>query len=110
MNAPVMYVVRFWVDPEGSDQVFAWLDGGHCAEVLAQPGFLFVQRIKLEQVSDDGWASYLMIYGLESRQALESYFNNAALAETFKRQRALFASHLRMERAWGSVDSILTRK
>lgn len=104
-----MYVVRFWVDPEGSDQVVAWLDGGHCAEVLAQPGFRFVQRIKLEQTSADGWASYFMMYGLDSRAALESYFANTALAEKFTRQREPFASYLRMERAWGSVERTLTR-
>ncbi len=49
-----------------------------------------------------------MIYGLDSRQALESYFDNAALVEKFKRERAPFAEYLRMERAWGSVESTLT--
>lgn len=109
MNAPVMYVVRFWVAPAGHDELFAWLDGGHCAEVLAQPGFLFVKRLKLEQRGDDGWDSYLMLYGLESRQALEDYFANAALHEKFNQQRAKFSQHLRMDRAWGALESSLTR-
>lgn len=104
-----MYIVRFWVDPEGSEQVFSWLDGGHCAEVAAQPGFRFVQRIKLEHESEDGWAGYFMLYGLDSREALASYFANTALAEKFARQRAPFAKYLRMERALGSVESALTR-
>ena len=109
MDAPVLYIVRFWVDPEGSAQVLAWLDGGHCAEVVAQPGFRFVQRIGLKQKNEDGWAGYFMLYGLDSHEALESYFDNTALAEKFAQQRAPFAKYLRMDRAWDSVESTLTR-
>ncbi len=109
MNAPVMYVVRFWVAPAGHDQLFAWLDGGHCAEVLAQPGFLFVNRLKLEQKGDDGWDSYLMLYGLDSQQALDDYFANAALHGKFSQQRAAFIQHLRMDRVWGALESALSR-
>ncbi len=108
MDAPVMYVVRFWVAPAGKDALFAWLDGGHNAEVVAQPGFRFVKRLKLEQKSDDGWESYMMIYGLESTQALQAYFANAELAAKFNAERAPFAQYLRMDRAWGSVDMSLT--
>ena len=108
MDAPVMYVVKFWVSPYGHKQVFDWLDGGHCAEVIAQPGFLFFKRLKLEQNSDDGWASYMMLYGLQSRQALEDYFGNTALHAKFTAQRAPFVHHLRMDRAWGAVEVSLT--
>ena len=104
MDAPVMYVVRFWVSPAGHQQVFDWLDGGHCAEVIAQPGFLFFKRIKLEQKSDDAWDSYVMLYGLESRQALDDYFSHTALHAKFVAQRAPFVHHLRMDRAWGGVE------
>lgn len=107
MDAPVMYVVRFWVAPQAKVALFAWLDGGHNAEVAARPGFKFCKRLKLEQLSDDGWESYMMIYGLESRQALEDHFGNKELAERFTRERAPFAQHLRMERVWGTVDMSL---
>ena len=108
MDAPVMYVVKFWVFPAGHREVFDWLDGGHCAEVIAQPGFLFFKRLKLEQTSDDGWDSYMMLYGLQSREALEDYFANAALHAKFTAQRAPFVHHLRMDRAWGHVELSLT--
>ena len=108
MDAPMMYVVRFWVDPTGHDAVFAWLDGGHCAEVIAQPGFRFVKRIKLDQKSDDGWDSYFMLYGLDSREALDAYFADKALADNFTQQRAPIARYLRMDRSWGKVESTLT--
>lgn len=100
-----MYMSRFWISPAGREQLFAWLDGGHCAEVVSQPGFLFFKRVKLEQKSDDGWDSYAMLYGLESRQALDNYFANRALHEKFAQQRAPFAQHLRMDRFWGEVDA-----
>ena len=108
MDAPVMYVVRFWVAPAGQQQVFAWLDGGHCAEVVAQPGFRFVKRVKLVQQSDDGWDSYFMMYGLDSMQALEDYFGNKEVADRFTREREPFIKHMRMERSWGTVESTIT--
>lgn len=107
MDAPVMYVVRFWVDPQGHREVFDWLDGGHSAEVVAQPGFLFYHRLALEQPGDDGWPGYMMLYGLESRQALENYFNNKALHEKFNQQRAPFVHCIRTDRAWGSLEASL---
>ena len=109
MNAPVMYIARFWIAPAGRDQLFAWLDGEHTAEVVSQPGFLFFRRVKLEQKSEDGWDSYMMVYGLESQQALDNYFADKALHDKFARQRAPFIQHLRMERAWGKVDAAIDR-
>ena len=53
MDAAVLYVVRFWVDPQGHREVFDWLDGGHCAEVASQPGFRFYHRLALEQPGED---------------------------------------------------------
>ena len=104
LDAPVMYVVRFWVDPKGSKEVFDWLDGGHNHEVVAEPGYAFLERLKLEQKSDDGWDCYLNIYGLESRAALDAYFANKRLHEKFARERAPLEKYLRIDRAWGSVD------
>lgn len=54
VDSPVVDVARFWVSPGGQRPVFDWLDGGHCAEVIAQPGFLFFKRIKLKQQAQDG--------------------------------------------------------
>jgi hypothetical protein len=110
MDAPVMYVVRFWVDPKGHQEVFAWLDGGHNHEVVAEPGYRFLQRLKLDQKSDDGWDSYLNIYGLESRAALDKYFANQPLHAKFSRERGPIEKYLRIDRAWGEVDLSLTHQ
>jgi hypothetical protein len=40
MDAPYFYIVKFWVHPDGHKSVLDWLDRGHMAEVVAQPGFL----------------------------------------------------------------------
>ncbi len=43
MDAPVVYVVRYWVAPEIEQELIDWIDGGHLQEVVDQPGFLWGQ-------------------------------------------------------------------
>lgn len=95
-------VVRFWVAPEAEAQVLGWLEGGHVAEVVGQPGFLWCRRLKIEP--KDGWTGYAMIYGIESRAAFEAYDGNQALKAKFARERAPFEPRLRIERFAGEVD------
>ena len=104
MDAPVLYVVRFWVSPQGGDAVIRWLDSKHMKEVTEQPGFLWSRRCRLEEDAADGWHAYLMIYGVQSRPALEDYFNGAARAR-FGEEGKQFQHVLRAERAWGTVDA-----
>jgi hypothetical protein len=95
--------VRFWISPQGVDAVLHWLDSKHTAEVAAQPGFLSAHRVRLEEDAADGWHAHMMIYGLESREALMRYFASDA-PKRFAEERKPFEHHLRTERAWGSVD------
>ena len=106
MDAPYFYIVKFWVHPDGLKPVLDWLDRGHMAEVVAQPGFLFVRRVKLEQASDDGWSAYMMIYGLRSQAALQHYVDGPSPAK-FAQERKPFEHHLRMERVFGAVDAAI---
>jgi heme-degrading monooxygenase HmoA len=103
MDAPFAYVVKFWVSPEGTQTILHWLDSKHTAEVVAQPGFKSVRRVRLEEKSEDGWQAYMMIYGVESRDALMRYFESDAPKQNAK-EREPFAHHLRTERGWGDVD------
>jgi|SRR5262245_23342777 len=107
MDAPFVYLVRFWVNPAGAAAVLRWLDDGHMRDVVAQPGFLWVRRVRLEQNSPEGWPGYLMIYGLESRDALQAYFNGPAPAR-FAQERKPFEHHLCMDRSWGVVDAAVS--
>jgi len=103
MNEPAFFlVVRFWVAPHAETQVMRWLDGGHVAEVLRQPGFLWCKRIRLEKAAD-GWAGYSMIYGIESKAAFDAYNGNATLMAKFKAERAPFEKNMRLDRFFGEV-------
>ena len=102
MNEPGFFlVVRFWVAPQAEAQLMRWLAGGHVAEVLRQPGFLWCKRIRLEKAAD-GWAGYAQIYGIESQAAFDAY-NSSAIMEKFERERAPFEQHMRIDRFFGQV-------
>ncbi|MGE0737251.1 MAG: DUF4286 family protein [Alphaproteobacteria bacterium] len=110
MSKRVVYLVRVWINPKFEKQVLAWLDGGHTADVVGQPGFIEAHRYRLEQDAPDGWHAYVNLYLLESRQALENYFNDAKLHERFGRERAAFNDAIRAERNWGVLQTLETPK
>ena len=97
-DAKFFLVVRFSVDAEAERQVLAWLDGGHAAEVLRQPGFLSCRRLRV------GAHEFAMIYGVESRAAFEKYEANTQLKAKFARERAPFEKYMRIERFAGEVE------
>jgi len=97
-EAEYFLVVRFSIEPEAEPKVMRWLDGGHVAEVLRQPGFLWCKRVKV------GAGGYLMIYGIESRAAFEAYESNTELKAKFARERAPFEKHMNIERFAGEVE------
>ena len=105
MDAPVVFIVRFWIKPGSQDTVLAWLDGGHIAEVVGQPGFLWARRYRLESQSEDGWPAYAMIYGLSSMADLHSYFNGEA-PKRFASERAEkgLDDLMQVGRDWGEAE------
>lgn len=90
-------VVRFSVAPQAEAEVMRWLDGGHIAEVLRQPGFLWCRRIKIAE------HEYSMIYGIASKADFDAYEANAALKAKFARERAPFEKHMKIDRFAGQV-------
>ncbi len=109
MNAAYFYIVRYWVTPEAEARLLAWLDGGHTAEVVAQPGFLWARRVRLEETDSLGWRAFTTIYGLESKAALDAYFKNP-IREKFAREGAAFADVMRSERSWGAQEFETARR
>jgi len=104
-EANAVYLVRFWIKPGSEAKVFDWLDKGHIADVVAQPGFLWARRYKLEQATEDGWPGYAMIYGLESLDRLQAYFDGEAVKQYAKERQELgLDALLRMDRAWGAAE------
>ena len=74
MVAPFLYIVKFWVGPDGAADLLHWLDDKHMAEVTAQPGFRWSRRVRLDQDADDGWHGYMMIYGLDFARGAAALF------------------------------------
>jgi hypothetical protein len=103
-EAKYFLIVRFWIAPGGEAQVMRWLEGGHMSEVVRQPGFLWVKRLKLAEPDATGWSGHAMVYGIESRQDYEGYMANQALHAKFNKEREPFATKLRIERFSGAVD------
>ncbi len=103
MDAPVLYMVRAWVSPEGGERYLRWLEDKHMAEVISEPGFLWARKCRLEQTDADGWQGYLLIYGLESRDALEAYLASPAREGFWRELEPLNDVH-RSERFYGTVD------
>ncbi len=103
MDAPVLYMGRAWVSPLGGERYLRWLETKHMAEVITEPGFLWARRCRLEQTDDKGWQGYLLIYGLESRAALEAYLNSPARERFWKELEPLNDVHY-AERFYGAVD------
>jgi hypothetical protein len=97
-------VVRFWIAPGGQEQVLRWLEGGHLAEVMRQPGFVWVKRLRMAEPDATGWSAHAMIYGIESRAHYDQYMANHALHAKFGKEREPFAAKLRIERFAGEVD------
>ena len=92
MTAPFLYLVKFWVSPQGEEGLLQWLDSKHMAEVTAQPGFQWSQRVRLDQDAEDGWHAYMMIYGLDLRESLMRYFESDAPKQYADRAQAVRAA------------------
>jgi quinol monooxygenase YgiN len=104
-EAGAVYLVRFWVKPGDEARVLDWLDNGHIADVVSQPGFLWARRYRLAADDADGWPAYAMVYGLESMAHLEAYFESAAARGYAEERKALGLDPLlRMDRNWGVVE------
>ncbi len=103
-EAEFFLVVRFWIAPGGQEQVMRWIEGGHIAEVMRQPGFLWLRRLKMAEPDATGWSAHAMIYGIASKADYERYMADHALHARFSREREPFAAKLRIERFAGEVD------
>ena len=103
MHTPVLYMVTAWVSPHGGERYLEWLEHKHMAEVIAEPGFLWARKCHLEQDDEQGWAGYLLMYGLESRAALDGYLRSPARLRFWEELQAFDAVH-RAERFYGTID------
>ena len=103
-EAGYFLVVRFWIAPGGQEPVMRWLETGHVAEVMRQPGFVWMRRLRMAEKDATGWSAHAMIYGIESKAHYDRYMANQALHQKFAKERDPFAAKLRIERFAGEVD------
>ena len=104
-EANFFLVVRFWIAPGGEEQVMRWIEGGHMAEVMRQPGFLWVRRLKvagsrrhrLERARHD-------LRHRIARRHYDRYMGNHAAARQVRKGARAVRSKLRIERFAGEVD------
>lgn len=102
-EAKLYYIVRYWVDPAGLDKVRHYTDaGGHTADVVALPGFLWARKLDLGEKDEKGWHAFMTIYGLESRDALDAYMSGPDFKK-FAEQQKTIAPYMRMRREIGTV-------
>jgi len=108
MKEQTIYIVKLWIRPEACERFFDWLNTSHFADVVALPGFLWGRSYALEEAGEDGWPAHMMMYGIESREALESYFNSDAPAGfTQERIDLGLDDDLRFERFIGVPGKVL---
>src|SRR5690348_16961962 len=102
----VLYMVRVWIDPENGAGYLEYLETRHMAQVIQEPGFLWARKCRLEESDGQGWPGFLLVYGLDSQEALRAYLVSPA-RDRFWKELAAFADVQHAERFYGSVDFAL---
>jgi hypothetical protein len=71
----IIYEVNVEVEPSLSEKYLAWLRG-HIGEMKTQ--LCGIQRVAVSsrEAAADGWASFTIIYTLNSREDLDDYISN----------------------------------
>jgi antibiotic biosynthesis monooxygenase (ABM) superfamily enzyme len=103
MKAPVLYMVKFWVSPDEGRPFISWLKGGHIAQVIQAPGFLWARHYRLDGVNEVGWEGYITIYGLDSTNSLKLYFESPK-RKYFLQESEQFKDFFKAERFYGVLD------
>lgn len=103
-GAPLIYCVKSWMPPETGQAYMDWLESRHMAEFCSFPGALWAHKVALDQPhAETGWPQVLLIYGFESRTALEAYLESP-LRDTFWAQLEELKDCHASDRFWGDID------
>ena len=98
-----LYMVKNCVDPAHAERFLHWMEHKHMPDVLALPGVLWGRKVALEQKDEHGWDCHLLIYGFESRAALEAYLQGDARKGFWEELKAFDDIH-HGERVFGTID------
>ena len=98
-----LYMVKNCVDPADAARFLHWMENKHMPDVLALPGVLWGRKVALEEKDERGWDCHLLIYGFESRDALEAYLTGDARKGFWEELKAFEDIH-DGERFFGTID------
>lgn len=99
---PYIYCLLIEVDPSNGQPYLGWLLGGHIEVVAKNPGFLSGRITEFNEPANDGWLRYMVVYEVESKAALEAYWQS----DTFKgygEEAKEFAGTFRITRLSGET-------
>ncbi|HLL52452.1 MAG TPA: DUF4286 family protein [Myxococcaceae bacterium] len=96
--ARVLYMVTIEVSPESEARWDSWHSEHHVPDLLAQPGFLGARKFRDPDEGKDGWARYLVLYEVESPEALEAYLSGTEVNRIRQDYQERFGTVTRLSR------------
>lgn len=93
----VIYAIKAEVDPIDAVTWDEWQTRQHMPDVLAQPGFVRGTKYKIDTPAG-GWSQYLILYEVESREALDAYLGGEAVTRLRADHYARFGPSTRLSR------------
>ena len=105
-NCPYLYFVFVDVHSETGKAYLDWQDNKHIPEVLSDPAFLWVRKVRIgPQKMTDGsiWDRYIILYGIKSLEAFKAY-RESDLFKGFGPELAQFNGTFQATRFMGPVE------
>jgi len=102
----VIYELTIEIDPASEPEWLDWYTRIHVFDVLKQPGFRRATFYRAETNSDE-WAKYVIAYEVESRQALDAYFQSDVVQRLRADHYARFGGVTRASRQVLALHSVV---
>lgn len=93
----IIYAIRIEVDPADEHTWDEWYTRHHMPELLAEPGFVRATKYKVDTTMGE-WSQYLVLYELDSREALDAYLNGEAMIRLRADHYSRFGPSTRLKR------------
>ena len=105
-DCPYLYFVFVDVHTETGKAYLDWQDNKHIPEVLSDPAFLWVRKVKVgKMTTQDGaiWDKYIILYGIKSLEDFKTY-RKSDLFKGFGPELQQFKGTYRANRFMGPVE------
>ncbi len=105
-DCPYLYFLFVEVHPEKGKAYLEWQNNKHIPEVLSDPAFLWVRKVKVRRPDnrdDTAWDRYIILYGIKSLEDFHAY-RKSDLFKSFAPELQKFKGTFRASRFLGPVD------